>query len=231
MRLPHHHGDERRSSTSSISSARISTDYSRETVQMFYHGRGGGRLSDQARRRVARRESTGRGMNMERLFRQGAGDRRRRLLRGRLVPQLLARGYKVTVYDIMYFGNEFLPKTTPTCASSKAISATPRKFAAAVAGMTRSSISPASRTTPASSSTRSCRTSINSTAFEPMVVAAKKAGVKRFVYASSSSVYGVSDNARRHRGPSARAAHALQQVQGHVRAAAVEAHGRRASPA
>jgi len=37
-------------------------------------------------------------------------------------------------------------------------------------------------------------TSINLNAFEPLVAAAKKAGVKRFVYASSSSVYGVSDN-------------------------------------
>src|SRR5207342_2480709 len=36
-------------------------------------------------------------------------------------------------------------------------------------------------------------TSINLDAFEPMVAAAKRAGVKRFVYASSSSVYGVSD--------------------------------------
>ena len=29
-----------------------------------------------------------------------------------LVPQLLARGYKVTVYDIMFFGDHFLPKDT-----------------------------------------------------------------------------------------------------------------------
>ena len=36
-------------------------------------------------------------------------------------------------------------------------------------------------------------TSINLDAFEPMVIAAKKAGIKRFVYASSSSVYGISD--------------------------------------
>ena len=36
-------------------------------------------------------------------------------------------------------------------------------------------------------------TTINLDAFEPMVLAAKRAGVKRFVYASSSSVYGVSD--------------------------------------
>ena len=56
-----------------------------------------------------------------------------------------------------------------------------------------------------------------------MVVAAKNAGVKRFVYASSSSVYGVSRLAGRDRGASAGAAHALQQVQGHVRAAAVQA--------
>ena len=37
-------------------------------------------------------------------------------------------------------------------------------------------------------------TSINYDCFEPMVIAAKKAGVKRFVYCSSSSVYGVSDS-------------------------------------
>jgi nucleoside-diphosphate-sugar epimerase len=36
-------------------------------------------------------------------------------------------------------------------------------------------------------------TTVNLDAFEPMVVAAKNAGIKRFVYASSSSVYGVSD--------------------------------------
>jgi len=36
-------------------------------------------------------------------------------------------------------------------------------------------------------------TSVNLDAFEPMVLTAKNAGVKRFVYCSSSSVYGVSD--------------------------------------
>ena len=35
-------------------------------------------------------------------------------------------------------------------------------------------------------------TSINLDA-EPMVKSAKKAGIKRFIYASSSSVYGISD--------------------------------------
>ena len=36
-------------------------------------------------------------------------------------------------------------------------------------------------------------TSVNLDAFEPMVLAAKDAGVQRFIFASSSSVYGVSD--------------------------------------
>jgi nucleoside-diphosphate-sugar epimerase len=36
-------------------------------------------------------------------------------------------------------------------------------------------------------------TSINLNAFEPLVLASKAAGVKRFIYASSSSVYGVSN--------------------------------------
>jgi len=36
-------------------------------------------------------------------------------------------------------------------------------------------------------------TSVNMDAFEPMVIAAKQAGVRRFIYASSSSVYGISE--------------------------------------
>ena len=35
-------------------------------------------------------------------------------------------------------------------------------------------------------------TTINLDAFEPMAMAAKKAKIKRFLYASTSSVYGVS---------------------------------------
>ena len=30
-----------------------------------------------------------------------------------LVPKLLDKGYQVTVYDIMYFGQDFLPKDNP----------------------------------------------------------------------------------------------------------------------
>ena len=31
----------------------------------------------------------------------------------RIVPRLLEQGYKITVYDIMYFGDDFLPKSNP----------------------------------------------------------------------------------------------------------------------
>ena len=30
-----------------------------------------------------------------------------------LVPDLLEKGYKVSVYDIMFFGDQFLPKDNP----------------------------------------------------------------------------------------------------------------------
>ena len=47
-------------------------------------------------------------MQMERLFDKvlitgGSG-----YCGARLVPQMLSRGYKVTVYDIMFFGSQFL---------------------------------------------------------------------------------------------------------------------------
>ena len=47
--------------------------------------------------------------------------------------------------------------------------------------------------------------------------AAKKAGIKRFIYASSSSVYGVKDEARGDRRSVLRAADRLFEIQGDVR--------------
>ena len=110
-----------------------------------------------------------------------------------LVPQLLEAGYKVTGYDIMYFGDHFLPKTNPNL---KLISGDIRdtvKLAEALKGIDVV-ISLACISNDASFELdENLSTSINLDAFEPMVVAAKAAGVKRFIYASSSSVYGVSD--------------------------------------
>jgi len=110
----------------------------------------------------------------------------------RLVPQLLDRGYKVTVYDIMYFGSDFLPKHPNLKVVQGDIRDT-EKLAATTAGHD-AFVSLACISNDASFELdEQLSTSVNLDAFEPMVIAAKRAGVRRFVYASSSSVYGVSD--------------------------------------
>lgn len=110
-----------------------------------------------------------------------------------LVPQLLDAGHQVTVYDIMYFGDEFLPKSNPNLKVVKGDIRDVKGLSAALAGAD-AVISLGCISNDASFELdEKLSTSINLDAFEPMVVAAKQAGVKRFIYASSSSVYGVSD--------------------------------------
>src|SRR5262245_563959 len=111
----------------------------------------------------------------------------------RLVPQLLDRGYKVTVYDIMYFGHEFLPRDNPNLQFVQGDIRDTEALSAATEGHD-AFVSLACISNDASFELdEKLSTSVNLDAFDPMVVAAKKSGVKRFIYASSSSVYGVSD--------------------------------------
>lgn len=111
-----------------------------------------------------------------------------------LVPQLLDAGHKVTVYDIMYFGDHFLPKNNPDLTLIKGDIRDHAELAAAFKDMD-AVIALACISNDASFELdEKLSTSINLHAFEPMVVAAKAAGVRRFVYCSSSSVYGVSDS-------------------------------------
>jgi nucleoside-diphosphate-sugar epimerase len=110
-----------------------------------------------------------------------------------LVPQLLAAGHKVTAYDIMYFGDAFLPKDNPDLKLVQGDIRDTAKLAESMKGID-AVISLACISNDASFELdENLSTSVNLDAFEPMVIAAKKAGVKRFIYASSSSVYGVSD--------------------------------------
>src|SRR5262245_15921035 len=111
----------------------------------------------------------------------------------RLVPQLLDRGYKVTVYDIMFFGNSFLPRDNPNLQIIDGDVRDSAKFAARVAGHDAVVHLACISNDASFELDEELSTSINLNAFEPLVQASKKAGVKRFVYASSSSVYGVSD--------------------------------------
>lgn len=114
-------------------------------------------------------------------------------LGSQLVPALLDEGYRVRVFDIMFFGNDFLPHDNPNL---EVIQGDIRDAAAvgkACEGMEHV-ISLGCISNDASFELDdNLSTSINMDAFEPMVMAAKAAGVRRFYYASSSSVYGVSD--------------------------------------
>ena len=111
-----------------------------------------------------------------------------------LAPQLLARGYKVTVFDIMYYGNDFLPKDNPNLRIVKGDIRDTAALKGALDGVD-AVISLACISNDASFELdEGLSTSVNLDAFEPMVIAAKEAGVKRFIFASSSSVYGVSES-------------------------------------
>ena len=111
-----------------------------------------------------------------------------------LVPQLLDLGHKVTVYDTMYFGDDFFPKGNPNLKLVKGDIRDTAKLAEEFKGI-EAVINLACISNDASFELdEKLSTSINLDAFEPMVIAAKKAGVKRFIYCSSSSVYGVSES-------------------------------------
>ncbi|WP_434625471.1 NAD-dependent epimerase/dehydratase family protein [Azospirillum sp. B2RO_4] len=110
-----------------------------------------------------------------------------------LTPQLLNAGYNVTVYDIMYFGDDHLPKDHPNLTVIQGDVRDVAKFSEAVKGIDVVLHLACISNDASFELDEKLSETINYDAFEPLVVAAKQAGVKRFVYASSSSVYGVSD--------------------------------------
>jgi nucleoside-diphosphate-sugar epimerase len=109
-----------------------------------------------------------------------------------LVPKLLDAGYSVVVYDLMLFGAEGLPRheRLEVVRGDIRDDAHYRKSldgVDSVIHMACISNDPSFELNP------SLSRSINYDCFEPLVVASKQAGVRRFIYVSSSSVYGVSD--------------------------------------
>jgi nucleoside-diphosphate-sugar epimerase len=112
-----------------------------------------------------------------------------------LVPKLLSAGYHVTVYDIMFFGDQGLPKpSTPNLKIIRGDIRDIKKFTESVAGQDAVIHLACISNDPSFELDPELSKSINFDSFEPTVVASKKAGVKRFIYASTSSVYGVSDS-------------------------------------
>ena len=111
----------------------------------------------------------------------------------RLVPQLLEDGYFVTVYDALYYGKDSLPLEHENLSVIRGDVRDVGLFAEAVNGHDALLHLACISNDASFVLDEALSTSVNMEAFEPMVVAAKKNGVKRFIYASSSSVYGVSD--------------------------------------
>lgn len=109
-----------------------------------------------------------------------------------LTPQLLNAGYNVTVYDIMYFGRNGLPQHPNLTVIEGDIRDT-NKLAAAFKDIDAVLHLACISNDPSFDLDENLSKTINFDCFEPMVAAAKKAGVRLFVYCSSSSVYGVSD--------------------------------------
>ncbi len=109
-----------------------------------------------------------------------------------LVPQLLRAGHVVTVYDLLLYGGDGLP-SHPNLTVVRGDIRDTGTYRQAVAGhncvihMACISNDPSFELDPQWSRT------INYECFEPLVQASKDAGVRRFIYVSSSSVYGVSD--------------------------------------
>lgn len=107
----------------------------------------------------------------------------------RLIPALLAAGHFVTVYDLYLYGDNL-----PDHACLKQVRGDIRDLSSmkkalsgcdAVIHLACISNDPSFELNP------TLGKSINLDCFEPFVEIAKQAGVKRFIYASSSSVYGV----------------------------------------
>ena len=109
-----------------------------------------------------------------------------------LVPRLLQEGHRVTVLDLMIYGEDVLPEHPDLTVINGDIrnqellkSSIPEHDV--VIHLACISNDPSFELNP------ELGRSINLDSFRPMVEISKNAGVKRFIYASSSSVYGIKE--------------------------------------
>ena len=109
-----------------------------------------------------------------------------------LTPRLLAAGYEVTVYDSLFFGCR-LPND-PKLRVIKGDIRDTAKLAAALQGQDAVLHLACISNDASFELDENLSKTINYDCFEPLVKAARDARVKRFVYCSSSSVYGVSNS-------------------------------------
>ena len=108
----------------------------------------------------------------------------------KLVPTLLEKGHHVTVLDLYMYGDDLFEKH-PNLKEVKGDIRDLNAVNAALQDCDTVIHLACISNDPSFELNPDLGKSINLDSFEPFVMAAKNAGVKRFVYASSSSVYGV----------------------------------------
>jgi nucleoside-diphosphate-sugar epimerase len=109
-----------------------------------------------------------------------------------LVPKLLASGYEVSVLDLYLYGEVFADlKSNPRLTETKGDLRDPADVQRAVAGCDAVIHLACISNDPSFDLDPTLGRSINFDCFRPLVKASKDAGVRRFIYASSSSVYGI----------------------------------------
>jgi nucleoside-diphosphate-sugar epimerase len=109
-----------------------------------------------------------------------------------LVQRLLNAGYPVVVYDAMHYGRDGLQRH-PALDVVEGDIRDVAQLSDALRGVAKVIHLACISNDPSFELAPGLSKSINYDCFEPMVAACKRAGVSRFIYASSSSVYGVSD--------------------------------------
>ena len=111
-----------------------------------------------------------------------------------LVPKLLAAGHRVTVLDLFIYGDTLAGVADhPGLRQVRGDLRDPAVVSDALAGCDSVIHLACISNDPSFELDPGLGKSINHDAFRPLVLAAKAASVERFIYASSSSVYGIKD--------------------------------------
>ena len=109
-----------------------------------------------------------------------------------LVPYLIKKGYYVKIYDTLYFGSNFLVENQNLKIVQGDIRDTEKLGKECKDFDYFVHLACISNDASYVLDEKLSKT-INFDAFEPMVITAKQSNIKRFIYASTSSVYGISD--------------------------------------
>ena len=114
-----------------------------------------------------------------------------------LTPYLASKGYDVTVFDLMIYGENVI-NDDKNITKIKGDIRDVDKLKEAMIGHDAVIHLACISNDPSFELNPNLGKSINLDAFEPMLIVAREVGIKRFIYASSSSVYGIKNETNVH---------------------------------